>query len=111
LNLIVNRKCGFRFDRNCYPVSHWTVLAAGVFLAPYLQGQMAILDEWDGPLPVKVLMKNAAAFDGYVGRLTLQPFNAEYLKRRMQRRGLQADTPVTLMARLDRREPCQRDRK
>jgi hypothetical protein len=72
---------------------------------------MAILYERDGRLPVKVLMKNAAALDGHVGRLAFQPFDTEYLKRRMQGSGLQTDTPVALMPRLDRREPCQGDRK
>ena len=72
---------------------------------------MAIFYERDGRRSMEVLMKNAAAFDGYVGRLTFQPFNAQHLKRRMQRGGFQPNTPITLMARLNRREPCQSDRK
>src|SRR6266436_4662424 len=55
-------------------------------------------------------MKNAPTLDGYIGWLAFEPFNAEYLKWRMQRSRLKANTPITLMAWLDRREPCQCDR-
>jgi hypothetical protein len=66
LDLVINRKPGLSLDRDCYPVSHGTILAAGVFLAPHLQGEMAILYERDGRLPIKVLSMLLAVLEQVV---------------------------------------------
>jgi len=72
---------------------------------------MPILYERDSRLPIEMLMKNATALDGNIGGLALQPLNAEYPRRWIQRSCIQANRPIVLMARLDRREPSQRDGK
>jgi len=101
LDFVVNLYRAVGFDRNRDAEANAILNPAGIFFAPHMNVQMAVVDKGNGPLTIKVLMKDGSALDGMIGRLIALPLDPKRLDR-LQRARFETDAAVILMARFHR---------